>query len=100
MDVEVAYALPDRQAVVPLQVPLGTTVIEAVLLSGITGQFPGLDPQQCDIGIFGSVVDPNQLVQSGQRIEIYRQLLADPKEVRRRLAAEGKTMGQSGKVDT
>ncbi|MDH3647403.1 MAG: RnfH family protein [Gammaproteobacteria bacterium] len=95
LDVEVAYALPDRQLIVPLQVPQGTTVLEAALLSGIADEFEGLDPQQCKIGVFGQVVNPNQPLRTGQRVEIYRPLKADPREARRQLAAAGKTMGRS-----
>lgn len=93
LDVEVAYALPHRQLVIPLQVPLGTTALETVLLSGIVDRFEDLDPHQCKIGIFGSVIDPDQAVKAGQRIEIYRSLRVDPKEVRRQLATQGKTIG-------
>ncbi|NNF66034.1 MAG: RnfH family protein [Gammaproteobacteria bacterium] len=93
LDVEVAYALPTKQLIIPLQVPLGTTVIEAVLLSGITDEFEGLDPLQSTLGIFGDVADPDQPLQDKQRVEIYRPLKADPREVRRQLAAAGKTMG-------
>ena len=100
LDVEVAYALPRRQLIIPLQVPLGTTVLEAVLLSGITDRFKDLDPHQCQIGIFGDVIDPNQPLDDGQRVEIYRPLRADPREVRRQLAAIGKTMGGGRKQES
>ena len=95
LDVEVAYALPEKQLIVPLQVPLGTTVLEAVLLSRIADEFKDLDPQQCKIGIFGQVVDPGLALRDGQRVELYRPLRADPREVRRQLAADGKTMGRA-----
>lgn len=96
LNVEVAYALPHRQLIVPLQVPLGTTALAAVLQSGIADRFDEVNPEQCKIGIFGSVVDPGQTLREGQRVEIYRPLRADPKEVRRQLAATGKTMGKPG----
>ncbi|MBT8429047.1 MAG: RnfH family protein [Gammaproteobacteria bacterium] len=95
LDVEVAYALPHRQLIIPLQVPSGTTALDAVLLSDIASHFEGLDPRRCKIGFFGSVVKPDTPVEDGQRIEIYRPLRADPKEVRRQLAALGKTMGKT-----
>ena len=100
LDVEVAYALPDRQLIIPVQVPPGTTVLEAVLLSGITDRFADLDPQLCKLGIFGTVVDPGQSLREGTRIEIYRPLRADPKEVRRQLAILGKTMGGGKKRES
>lgn len=99
LNVEVAYALPHRQLVIPLQVPLGTTALETVLLSGIVERFDELDPQQNKMGIFGTVIDPDQPIGDGQRIEIYRPLRVDPKEVRRQLATEGKTIGGGKKSE-
>ena len=88
--VEVAYALPDKQEIVMLEVLPGTTAREAVEQSGIERQFPGLDPGSCDLGIFGKVVKGDQRLRAGDRVEIYRALIADPKEVRKRRAAEAK----------
>lgn len=90
IEIEVAYAAVDRQVLRALSVPEGTTVREAVLKSGIGEQFPNLDLSECPLGIFGKVVaDPQvRLIQAGDRIEIYRPLLADPKEVRRLRAAK------------
>lgn len=81
--VEVAYALPDDQAVLRIEVPPGTTVDEAIRLSGITDRFPGLDPDAADVGIFGKVVsDRSRVLQPGERVEIYRPLKIDPKAAR------------------
>jgi putative ubiquitin-RnfH superfamily antitoxin RatB of RatAB toxin-antitoxin module len=90
IDVEVVYAAVDRQVLLSVKVPAGTTVRAALLQSGIGQAFPELDLAECPVGIFGKViVDPaNRPVQSGDRIEIYRPLLADPKEVRRLRAAK------------
>ncbi|TXS91262.1 RnfH family protein [Parahaliea maris] len=88
--VEVAYALPDRQAIVPLQVPAGTTAIEAIHQSGLQRQFEDLDPDSAKLGIFGKVVSPQQALRDGDRVEIYRPLIADPKEVRKARAAKAK----------
>ncbi|WP_202370229.1 RnfH family protein [Pseudomonas sp. MWU318] len=90
IEIEVVYAAVDRQVLRSLSVPQGTTVREAVLKSGIGGEFPELDLSDCPLGIFGKVVvDPQaRLIQTGDRIEIYRPLLADPKEVRRLRAAK------------
>jgi len=90
IEIEVVYAAVDRQVLRALSVPEWTTVREAVLKSGIGEQFPELDLSECPLGIFGKVVaDPQvRLIQAGDRIEIYRPLLADPKEVRRLRAAK------------
>ena len=82
--VEVAYARPDKQEIVPVTVPAGTTALEAVKLSGIVGLFPEVDPDAIDMGIFGKVIkDPaaHQL-REGDRVELYRPLKIDPKQAR------------------
>ncbi|MHA3734723.1 RnfH family protein [Pseudomonas sp. Eth.TT006] len=90
IEIEVVYAAVDRQVLRAVSVPEGTTVREAALKSGIGTDFPQLDLHECPLGIFGKVVtDPQiRLIQAGDRIEIYRPLLADPKEVRRLRAAK------------
>jgi putative ubiquitin-RnfH superfamily antitoxin RatB of RatAB toxin-antitoxin module len=90
VDVEVVYAAVDRQALLSVAVPVGTTVRAALLKSGIGEAFPELNLANCPVGIFGKVIaDPQtRPVQAGDRIEIYRPLLADPKEVRRLRAAK------------
>ena len=95
LDVEVVYALPERQLIVPLQVNPGTTAREAVVASGLDQHFEDLDLESCKLGIFGRVVSDERELEAGDRVELYRPLLADPKEVRRKLAAEGKTMGKT-----
>lgn len=95
MKVEVAYALPERQQIVELEVEEGCTVYEAALRSGLDQQFPDLDLTSADMGIFGqNVADPKTTVlQEGDRVEIYRPLIADPKEVRKARAAKKKAKG-------
>ena len=88
--VEVAYALPDKQEIVMLEVSPGTTAREAVRRSGIDRHFPGLDLEGSKLGIFGKAIKDDQPLRSGDRVEIYRELIADPKEVRKRRAAEAK----------
>ena len=90
VEIEVVYAAEDRQVLLVVEVPSGTSLRAAVQASGISSQFPGLALADCPLGIFGKVVaDPDvQAVKAGDRIEIYRQLLADPKEVRRLRAAK------------
>lgn len=100
LHVEVVYALAHRQLIVALEVPAGATVREAALLSGLDKHFEGLDLAACPLGIFGDVVDPNRTAVEGDRIELYRPLQVDPKEVRRRLAAEGRSMGAARDQDS
>ncbi len=88
--VEVAYALPDKQEIVMVEVSPGTTAAEAVARSGIDKIFPELDVAGASLGIFGKAIKPTQELQAGDRVEIYRPLIADPKEVRKRRAAEAK----------
>jgi putative ubiquitin-RnfH superfamily antitoxin RatB of RatAB toxin-antitoxin module len=90
IEIEVVYAAVDRQVLDTVSVAEGTTVRAAVLASGIAGAFPELNLEECSLGIFGKVVpDPDsRVIQAGERIEIYRPLLADPKEVRRLRAAK------------
>ena len=90
VEIEVVYAAEDRQVLLAVTVPAGTSLRAAVLASGIAQQFPGLVLADCPLGIFGKVVaDADvRVAQPGDRIEIYRPLLADPKEVRRLRAAK------------
>ena len=90
VEIEVVHAAVDRQVLLAVTVPVGTSVRAAVAASGIGEQFPDLVLADCPMGIFGQVVaDADaRAVQSGDRIEIYRPLLADPKEVRRLRAAK------------
>ena len=83
--IEVVYAAVEGQALLTLEMPQGTTLIGAVIACDMTARFPELDLSHSRFGIFGKVVsDPEQRVlQPGDRVEIYRPLLADPMEVRR-----------------
>jgi putative ubiquitin-RnfH superfamily antitoxin RatB of RatAB toxin-antitoxin module len=90
--IEVVYAERDRQTLLALDVPAGTTAAQAVELSGIRARHAGI-PLDAAIGIHGRVVPPTQVVVAGDRVELYRPLPADPRETRRRLAREGRTMG-------
>lgn len=94
--VEVAYARPDEQAVIPVEVEAGTSAREAVARSGILERFPEIDLDSSKLGIFGKLTKPDTVLRPGDRVEIYRPLIADPKEVRRRRAAEGKKTTKGG----
>jgi uncharacterized protein len=89
MRVEVAYALPERQLIIALEVEEGCSVFEAAVRSEITRQFPQLDLAAATLGVFGKVVaNPRETpLREGDRVEIYRPLLIDPKTVRRERAA-------------
>jgi hypothetical protein len=91
--VSVVYAERDRQTVVELSVPAGTTAAEAVERSGIRSRHPGIAADAA-LGVFGRSVAPTAVLEPGDRVELYRPLPADPKETRRMLAREGRTMGR------
>ena len=91
--VEVAYALPEEQQILSLNVDRGTTVEQAIQLSGILQHYADIElSRKNKVGIFGKLAKLDKVLQEGDRVEIYRPLLADPKEVRRKRAAEGKVM--------
>lgn len=94
--VEVAYARPDRQRVVAVKLTEGMTAVDAVRVSGLLKEFPELEGRSLVLGVFGQVVEGSRPLVPGDRVEIYRPLVADPREARRRLAAQGRTMGRGG----
>lgn len=97
LTIEVVHAGVDRQLLRAVEVPAGSTVQQALLISGVGNEFPELDLTQCPVGIFGKAVSQARIVEQGDRIEIYRPLLADPKEIRRlRAAKAAKARKESG----
>jgi len=96
VEIEVVYASVDRQVLLALTVLPGVSLRAAVLASGITQQFPSLDLANCPLGIFGKVIADADVraVKAGDRIEIYRPLLADPMEIRRLRAAKAAKLKQ------
>lgn len=89
ISVEVAYALPEKQKILALQVPEGSIAYDVALQSGITQEFPDLNLSDAKMGVFGKAIKPKtHVLQSGDRIEIYRPLLIDPKESRKERAAK------------
>ena len=90
--IEVAYALLEKQLIVPVKVKLGTNMVEAVIQSKIADKFPDIDVTNLSLGIFGKVEKKPELrtLASGDRIEIYRPLLVDPKEMRKARAEKMK----------
>jgi putative ubiquitin-RnfH superfamily antitoxin RatB of RatAB toxin-antitoxin module len=93
LSIEIAYALPAEQQLVACDVPMGTTARQALAICGIQASFPALDIEHCPLGVFGREVADDYQLQAGDRLEIYRPLINDPREARRTLAAEGKSMG-------
>ena len=90
--ISVVYATHERQTLIELEVPVGTTVGAAIELAGIRGAHPGI-PAGAALGIHGRLVRAGDVVKAGDRVELYRPLPADPKDTRRALAREGRTMG-------
>lgn len=97
LPVEVAYALPHQQRIIALSVPAGTTALEAVQRSGIAQEFPEIVPDTCSMGIFSRLLDgrsqplpQDYALAAGDRVEVYRPLLLDPKEARLRRATRRK----------
>jgi putative ubiquitin-RnfH superfamily antitoxin RatB of RatAB toxin-antitoxin module len=102
--VEVAYALPERQRIMAVTVAQGTSAFDAVLRSGITQEFPNIDLATASMGIFSKPLDGKTLplpkdyqVKPRDRVEIYRELLIDPKEARLARAAKAKAARQQGR---
>ena len=94
--IEVAYALPKKQLIISIKVKLGTTAEEDIKTSGIIKKFPEIDLNVNQIGIFGKLSQKDHVLRERDRVEIYRPLIADPKEIRRQRAAEGKVMKKGG----
>lgn len=96
INIELVYALPQEQSLLKFKVPSGTTLGDAVRLSGILDKYPEIDPNTAKYGIFGKLSKADVVMRERDRIEIYRPLIADPKEVRRKRAEEGKVMKKGG----
>lgn len=82
--VEVAYALPDKQKIIALTVEQGSTALHTAEQSGIASQFDNIDLETAKMGVFGKAVKPaSYIMREGDRVEIYRPLLVDPKQARK-----------------
>ena len=101
LKVWVCYALPDKQVLVPLVVAEGTTLQRALEASELLEKHPEIDLQKNKFGVFGKLSKLDTILRDRDRVEIYRPLIADPKEVRKQRAAEGKVMKKgAGDADT
>ncbi len=96
INIEVAYALPDEQIIIPLQANDGITLEEALHLSEVIKKYPEIDVEKNKFGIFGKLAKLDAVLRDGDRVEVYRPLIADPKAVRKKRAAEGKVMKKGG----
>lgn len=96
MTVEVAYALPHQQLIIPVQIPPESNAEAAIAASGILVKFPDIDLNVNQIGIFGKLAKLDTPLRHLDRVEIYRALIADPKEVRKQRAEEGKETKKGG----
>ncbi len=96
INIEVVYALPTEQTLLYLEQPAGVTVAEAIQSSGVLQKHPEIDLDKNKLGIFGKLTKADAVLRDKDRVEIYRPLLADPKEVRRKRAEEGKVMKKGG----
>ncbi|MCO6523520.1 MAG: RnfH family protein [Candidatus Schmidhempelia sp.] len=89
INIEIVYTLPEKPTVIPLQIAENTSILSAINRSGILEQCQ-IDLKKHSVGIYGKVVALDAILQNNDRIEIYRPLLADPKEIRKRRAKEQK----------
>ncbi|WP_324778820.1 RnfH family protein [Thiobacillus sedimenti] len=96
IDVEVIYALPHQQPLLRVRLAEGATVEEAIRRSGVLEDHPEIDLARNKVGIFSKLVKLDEKLRDKDRVEIYRPLIADPKEVRRKRAEEGKVMKKGG----
>lgn len=94
--IEVVYASAERQDIIPLTLAAGTTLKQAVEASGLPAKYPDIDLVKGKFGIYSKLSKPDAVLRDRDRVEIYRALIADPKEVRKQRAAEGKVMKKGG----
>lgn len=92
INIEVCYPLPDKQEVVRLRLPAGSVLKQAVEASGLVEKYPEIDLAKNKVGIWNKLSKLDAALRDFDRVEIYRPLIADPKEVRKQRAAEGKVM--------
>ncbi|MCW8877954.1 MAG: RnfH family protein [Kangiellaceae bacterium] len=97
LTIELIYALPEEQELLVIQAPMGSTVEQAIELSGILSKYPEIDLTNTKVGIFSKVTKLNEVLRDGDRIEIYRPLIADPKEMRRKKALEKQQQAEKEK---
>ncbi len=92
--IEVVFATAERQEIIEIQALPGTTVAGAIAQSGIRERFSDALSKHSPVGVWGRLAAPDYILKSGDRVEIYRQLRLDPREARRLLALQGRSMNQ------
>ncbi|HRD93667.1 MAG TPA: RnfH family protein [Accumulibacter sp.] len=92
LSIDVIYALPGKQQLISLKLPDGSTARQAIEASGLLQKYPEIDLARNKIGVFAKLTKPDAPLRDQDRVEIYRPLIADPKEVRKQRAAAGKVM--------
>lgn len=92
LSLEVVYALPKKQEIIAVKLPEGATARQAIEASGLLQRYPEIDLAKNKLGVFAKLTKPDSVLRDHDRVEIYRPLIADPKEVRKQRAAEGKVM--------
>lgn len=92
MIIEVAYALPEKQSLITLELEEGVTIKEAIEASGILEEYKQIDLSKDRVGIFSKFATLDTVLREKDRVEIYRPLIADPKKVRQERAAKSKAM--------
>jgi len=101
MSIEVVYPLPGKQEIFTVSLPPGASVRQAIEASGILLKYPEIDLSKNKIGVFARLAKPDAPLRDRDRVEIYRPLIADPKEVRKQRAAQGKVMKKgAGEVES
>lgn len=96
MKIEVCYALPQKQEIIAIELDASATLADAVRASGLMEKYPGISLELTKFGVYGKISRADSRLNEGDRVEIYRPLIADPKEVRRKRAEEGKAMKKGG----
>lgn len=92
LNIEVCYALADKQELVRLRLPAGANLQQALEASGLLAKYPEIDIKKNKFGVYAKLAKLDAPLRDRDRVEIYRPLIADPKEVRKQRAAEGKVM--------
>ena len=98
MRIEVVYALPDSATCLSVEVAEGAQVEEAIIASGILEKCPQIDRESLTVGVWNRTCKLTQILKEGDRIEIYRPLIADPKDARRKRAEKAKEEGRANKI--
>lgn len=96
LNIDVVYAKPERQELVQIKLAPGSTLKQAVEASGLLQRYPELDADKLKLGVYGKISKPDAVLRDRDRVEVYRPLIADPKEVRKKRAEEGKAMKKGG----